>query len=223
VHRSLPYVTLRDFVPVVLAANIPIAIVVHPSVPAAALADLVTLARARPAALSYGSSGLGGPHHLAMELFKQAAGIDLVHVPYAGGAPQLTDLLAGRVQVGAIGVSAVLPHLGGPGRPRALAVVGKSRAVVLPDVPTVAEAAGLPGFAVEYWLGLFAPAGTPEPVVRRINSESNAVLGAPEAQDGLLRQGAEPATVTREDFAALVADDVSRWAEVVRRGRLALD
>ena len=128
VHRSAAYATLRDFAPVALCAYIPIAVVAHPSVPAETLADLVALARARPGALSYGSAGTGGPHHLAMELLKQAAGIDLVHVPYPGGAPQLTDLLAGRVQVGALGVSTVLPHLGGPGRPRALAVVGGKRA-----------------------------------------------------------------------------------------------
>ncbi len=223
VHRSLPYATLRDFVPAALCAYIPIAVVAHPSVPAETLADLLALARARPGALSYGSAGTGGPHHLAMELLKQAAGIDLVHVPYPGGAPQLTDLLAGRVQVGAIGVSTVLPHLGGPGRPRALAVVGGKRAAALPEVPTVAEAAGLPGFAVEYWLGLFAPAGVPGPVVRRLNAEANAVLGASEVRDGLLRQGAEPATATVEAFARLVAEDVARWAEVVRRGRLAIE
>ncbi len=158
-----------------------------------------------------------------MELLKQAVGIDLVHVPYSGGAPQLTDLLAGRVQVGSIGVSTVLPHLGGPGRPRALAVVSGQRAAALPEVPTVAEAAGLPGFAVEYWLGLFAPAGMPEPLVRRLNAETNAVLGSPEVRDGLLRQGAEPATATVESFARKVTEDVVRWAEVVRRGRLALD
>src|SRR4051812_15018477 len=113
VHRNLPYATLRDFVPVALTANIPIAIVSHPSIPAATLADLIALARARPGGLSYGSAGTGSPHHLAMELLKQAVGIDLVHVPYVGGAPQLTDLLAGRVQVGSIGVSTALPHLGG--------------------------------------------------------------------------------------------------------------
>lgn len=223
VHRNLPYATLRDFVPVALTANIPIAIVSHPSISAATLADLIALARSQPGGLSYGSAGTGSPHHLAMELLKQAAGIDLVHVPYVGGAPQLTDLLAGRVQIGSIGVSTVLPHLGGPGRLRALAVVSGRRAAALPEVSTAAEAAGLSDFAVEYWLGLFAPAGTPEPLVRRLNAEANAVLGAPEVRDGLLRQGAEPTTATVEGFARLVADDVARWAEVVRRGRLALD
>jgi tripartite-type tricarboxylate transporter receptor subunit TctC len=223
VHRGIAYATLRDFAPVALCAYIPVAMVAHPSVPAAALVDLAALARARPGTLPYGSAGAGGQQHLAMELLKQAAGIDLVHVPYPGGAPQLTDLLAGRVQVGAIGASTVLPHLEPAGRLRALAVVGGRRAAALPGVPTVAEAAGLPGFAVEYWLGLFAPAGTPGPVVRRLNAEANAVLGAPEVRDGLLRQGAEPATATLEECARLVGDDVARWAGVVRRGRLALE
>src|SRR4051812_14506326 len=188
VHRNLPYATLRDFAPVALTANIPIAIVSHRSIPAATLADLIALARARPGGLSYGSAGTGSPHHLAMELLKQAVGIDLVHVPYVGGAPQLTDLLAGRVQVGSIGVSTVLPHLGGPGRPQALAVVSGRRAGGLRGGRIGAGAPGLPGSGGESGLGLFAPAGTPEPLVRRLNAEANAVLGAPEVYDRLLWQ-----------------------------------
>jgi len=133
-----------------------------------------------------------------MELFKQAAGLDIPHVPYHGGGPQLTDLLAGRIALGSIGLPPVLPHVEA-GRLRAHAVTSARRTPLMPTLPTVAEA-GLPGFAVEYWLGLLAPAGTPGPVIRRLHAETAAVLGTPDVREGLARQGAEAATSTPEEF-----------------------
>lgn len=220
--RRPQYHSDRDFAPVALTARIPIAFVVNPDkVPVESLGQLIELARARPGQLSYGSSGAGGPHHLAMELFKQATGVNIVHVPYAGGGPQLNDLLAGHVGVGAIGLPPALSHIES-GRLRALAATGARRTPLLPELPTVAEA-GVPGFAVEYWLGLLAPAGTPEPVVRRLYAETAAVLAAPEVHEQLTRQGAEAATSTPEEFRDVIATDIARWAEVVRRARLSLD
>ncbi len=220
--RRPQYHSDRDFAPIALTARIPIAFVVNPEkVPVRSLGELIALARTRPGELSYGSSGAGGPHHLAMELFKQATGVDILHVPYNGGGPQLNDLLAGNVGVGAIGLPPALPHIEA-GKLRALAATGARRTPLLPELPTVAES-GVPGFAVEYWLGLLAPTRTPEPVIRRLNAETVAVLERPEVREQLARQGAEAATSSPEEFRAIIAADVARWAEVVRRAGLSLD
>ena len=147
-----------DFAPIALIAQIPIAIVMHSSLPVASLADLVAMARAQPGALTYGSSGTGGPHHLAMEMFKSVAKVDIKHVPYRGGNPQLNDLVGGHIKIGVIGFPPVLEHVKA-GTLRALAMVEDKRSPMLPDVPTVGEQ-GFPGFGVSYWMGLLAPAKT---------------------------------------------------------------
>jgi tripartite-type tricarboxylate transporter receptor subunit TctC len=220
--RRPQYDSARDFAPISLTARIPIAFVVNPAAaPVATLAELMALARARPGALSYGSSGAGGPQHLAMELFKQAAGLDILHVPYNGGGPQLTDLLAGRIALGSIGLPPVLPHVES-GRLRALAATGERRTPLLPGLPTVAES-GLAGFAVDYWLGLLAPAGTPEAVLDRLHAETAATLAQPAVQDAMARQGAEVAASTRQEFERLIAADIARWSDVVRKAGLNLD
>jgi tripartite-type tricarboxylate transporter receptor subunit TctC len=220
--RRPQYDSARDFAPICLTARIPIAFVAHPTAaPVASLAQLIELARARPGELSYGSSGAGGPQHLAMELFKQATGLDILHVPYNGGGPQLTDLLAGRIALGSIGLPPVLPHVES-GRLRAIAVTSLQRTPLMPTLPTVAEA-GVGGFAVDYWLGLLAPAGTQGWIIQRLHDESVAVLGASEVREGMARQGAEAATGTPEEFRDLIVADIAKWSDVVRQAGLILD
>jgi tripartite-type tricarboxylate transporter receptor subunit TctC len=168
--KPRPYDSAKDFAPITLTAIIPIAFAVNPKLPVATLQELVTLARSKPRKLSYGSSGTGGPHHLAMELFKLAAGVDIVHVPYKGGAPQLNDLIGGHILIGSIGLPPALPHIEA-GKLRALAVTDAKRSMLLPMLQTVAES-GWPGFEVSYWLGLMAPAGTPRDIIDRLAAES---------------------------------------------------
>ena len=150
--------------------------------------------------MSYGSSGTGGPQHLAMELFKLAAGVELTHVPYRGGAPQLNDLLGGHILIGSIGLPPALPHIE-TGKLRALAVTDAKRSAFLPQLPTVAEA-GFPNFEMSYWLGLMAPAGTPRAIIDRLAAESVAVLTTAETREGLAKQGAEVVTSTPDELEA---------------------
>jgi tripartite-type tricarboxylate transporter receptor subunit TctC len=215
VMKPRPYDSAKAFAPIALTARIPIAFVVHPSLPVANLRDLVELARSRPGQLGYGSSGTGGPHHLAMELFKSAAGINLVHVPYKGGAPQLNDLIGGHILIGAIGLPPARPHIE-TGKLKPLAVTEAKRSAFLPNIPTVAEA-GFPGFEVSYWMGLLAPAGTPTDIVRRLNAETIAVLDLPSIRETFAKQGVEIVTSSPEEFATLIEREIPKWAEVVER------
>lgn len=212
--KPRPYNSARDFAPITLTALIPIAFVVNPQTPMATLQELVALARSKPRQLSYGSSGAGGPQHLAMELFKLAAGIDIVHVPYRGGAPQLNDLVAGHIPIGSIGLPPALPHIE-TGRLRALAVTDAKRSVFLPNLPTVAES-GFPNFEMSYWLGLFAPAGTPRDIVDRLAAESVAVLTTADNRESLAKQGAEVVTSSPDTFRTLVENDVAKWSKVIQ-------
>jgi tripartite-type tricarboxylate transporter receptor subunit TctC len=212
--KPRPYNSARDFAPITLTALIPIAFVVNPKLPVNTLQELIAMARAKPKQLSYGSSGAGGPHHLAMELFKLAAKVDIVHVPYRGGAPQLNDLVGGHILVGAIGLPPALPHIAA-GRLRALAVTDPKRSAFLPDLPTVAES-GYPSFDVSYWLGLMAPAGTPRAIIDRLAVESVAVLKMPGTRATLAKQGAEVITSTPDEFQKLVETDTEKWAKVIQ-------
>lgn len=221
VMRRPLYNSATDFAPVALTSQIPIAIVTHASLGVASLAELVALAKSQPGKLSYGSSGAGGPHHLAMEMFKLTAGIDIAHVAYRGGAPQLNDLVGGHIKIGAIGLPPVLQHVQS-GALKALAMVEKSRSALLPDVPTVAEQ-GYPGFEVSYWMGVLAPARTPEPIVRTLYDNIAAILATPDVRETLKTQGADTATGTPSQFAALIAAEIPRWAAVSRQIGLKLD
>jgi len=212
--KPRPYNSARDFAPITLTALIPIAFVVNPQTSVATLQELVALARSKPRQLSYGSSGAGGPQHLAMELFKLASGIDIVHVPYRGGAPQLNDLVAGHIPIGSIGLPPALPHIE-TGKLRALAVTDAKRSSFLPDLPTVAES-GFPNFEMSYWLGLMAPAGTPRDIIDRLATESVAVLTTAEARESLAKQGAEVMTSSPDRFKTLVENDVAKWAKVIQ-------
>ena len=215
------YNSATDFEPIALVAQIPIAIVTHASLGVSSLADLVRLAKAQPGTLSYGSSGAGGPHHLAMEMFKARAGIDIQHVAYRGGAPQLNDLVGGHIKIGAIGLPPVLQHVQAGGL-KALAMVERQRSTLLASVPTVAES-GYPGFEVSYWMGVLAPARTPETIVRLLHATITAILQKPEISSALRSQGAEVLTGPPEAFKALIATEIPRWAEIVNKIGLKLD
>ena len=219
--KPRPYDSARDFAPITLTALIPIAFVVNPQLPVTTLQELAALARSKPRHLSYGSSGSGGPQHLAMELFKLAAGVEIVHVPYRGGAPQLNDLLGGHILIGSIGLPPALPHIEA-GRLRALAVTDAKRSAFLPNLPTVAES-GFPNFEMSYWLGLMAPAGTPRAIIDRLAAESIAVLTTPDAREGLAKQGADVVTSTPEEFRTIVERDIEKWAKVIQEAGISAD
>jgi tripartite-type tricarboxylate transporter receptor subunit TctC len=220
-YKSRRYDSLKDFTPIALTSIIPVAFVVHPSLPVNSLEDLVKLAKAEPGKFSYGSSGAGGPHNLAMELFKSIAGINIQHVPYKGGAPQLNDLVAGHIKIGAIGLPPALQHIK-QGRLRALAVTDGKRTSFLPDLPTVAEQ-GYPGFEVNYWLGLFGPAGMLKDVVARLNKETVELLKQPEVRATLAKQGVEIITSSPDELGSLVGKEISRWGKVVKDAGISLD
>jgi len=212
--RSVPYDTGRDFAPISLMASAPNALVVHPSVAANSVQELVALARSRPGELNYASGGTGSTPHLAAALFASMAGIRIAHVPYKGTGPALADLLGGQVQMAVLGIPTVLPQVKSA-KLRALAVTGRRRAAELPGVPTMAEA-GITGYEVSPWYGLLAPAATPRAIVMRLNAEVTKILHSVEFKEKLASQGAEPAGGTPEEFAAYLIAEAKRWAPVVK-------
>jgi tripartite-type tricarboxylate transporter receptor subunit TctC len=219
--RQLPFDPLRGFAPVSLLTSAPYVLVADPALPLRNLGDLIAMAKARPGGLSYGSAGNGTAGHLGMELLKAETGIDMVHVPYRGSPPLLTDLMAGRVAVGFDNVLSSAPGIAG-GQLRALAVSGDRRAPALPDVPTVAES-GLPGFDVKVWQGALFPAGTDPAIVARCAAECGRALRAPELQARMRDLGVEAIGSDAAAFAALLEADNRRWAEAVRRSGARLD
>ncbi len=216
VYRDLPFDPIKDFTPVTRIAFSPQLLAVHPGVPAVTLKEFVALAKASPGKYSYGSSGTGTSQHLAFELFKRAAGIDLVHVPYKGMGPAITELLGGHVQAAIGGMVALLPHVKS-GKLRAIAMASTSRSPVLPEVPTMAETL-LPGFNVSPWFGLFYPARTPGPIVNQLYADvTGKVLSAPDVRQKISEQGAEvAASSSRQEFAAFVTAENALWGKVVR-------
>ncbi|HEV8110064.1 MAG TPA: tripartite tricarboxylate transporter substrate binding protein [Burkholderiales bacterium] len=214
VLMKVPYDTARDFAPVSLMAHAPNVLVVHPSVPAKTLKELLALARAQPGRLNYASSGPGSSAHVAVALFASMAHIDITHVPYRGTGPAVNDLVAGQVQLAIVGIPPVLPHVKN-GRLRALGVTGKTRSPELPDVPTVDEA-GVPGYVVNLWYGLLVPTGTPQAIVTRLASEVTRIVRAPEMREKLAAAGAEPGGGTPEDYAAVIRADTVLWTRVIR-------
>jgi len=210
---KVPY-TSRDFAPVSLMATAPNVLVVHPSVPANTVKELIALARAQPGRLNYASSGNGSSAHVAVALFASMAGVALAHVPYRGTGPGVNDLLGGQVQLAIFGIPPVLPYIKN-GKLRALGVSGKQRSTELPEVPTVDEA-GVPGYEVSLWYGLLAPAGTPPAIVARLASEVARIVRAPEMREKLLAQGAEPVGGTPEEYAAVIRSDTALWTRVIR-------
>lgn len=213
-YARLPYDPLRDFVAITEVVSVPLVILVNPSVQAKTLRDMIALAKAKPGTLTFASPGNGTSMHLAGEMFKSMAGVDMVHVPYKGSAAALTDLLGGQVSLMFGDMLVVLPQIKA-GKLRPLAVTGIRRAAVLPDVPTVIEA-GLPGYEVSSWQGVFAPAGTSREIVSKLNAEIARILRLPDVRGDLARQGFEPIGGTPEQFAAHVAAEIPKWAKVVR-------
>jgi tripartite-type tricarboxylate transporter receptor subunit TctC len=211
---SVPYDTARDFAPVSLMASAPNVLVVHPSVPAKSVKELIELARARPRQLNYASGGPGSTPHLSGALFAVMAGIDIVHVPYKGTGPASADLLGGQVQMAFFGIPPLLPHIKS-GKLRALAVTGMRRSPELPEVPTMHEAA-LPGYEVSPWYGLLAPAGTSRAIITRLNAEVSRVVRSADMKEKLAVQGAEAAGGTPEEYAAVIRADTATWARVIR-------
>jgi tripartite-type tricarboxylate transporter receptor subunit TctC len=209
-----PYQLLRDLVPVAPVNYSDLVMVVHPSVPAQTLAEFLALARAKPGGLNYASSGPGTPYHMAGELFKAMAGVDIVHVPYKGSSGARTDILGGQVQMMFDAITTMAPHVQA-GKLRALATSGKARSGVLPGTPTVSEA-GVAGYEAVIWLGLMAPAGTPRAIVDRLNAEITRATGAPEMRDAWARQGATAMSMTPEEFARFMREDIEKWARIVK-------
>jgi tripartite-type tricarboxylate transporter receptor subunit TctC len=219
-HRTLPFDTAKDFTPVVLAAGTPNLLVVHPGLPARSVKDLVQLARERPGALDYATAGNGTSNHLCTELFKSLAGVDLVHVPYKGSAPAVTDLLGGQVQVMFDNAPNVLPHVRA-GKLRALAVSTAARSAFAPDLPAVAET--VPGFDVEVWFGVVAPAGVPREVIGQLNADINRVLALPEVKRRFAEQGVRVIGGSPEAFGAYLQAQMRRWAKVVQDAGLQVE
>jgi tripartite-type tricarboxylate transporter receptor subunit TctC len=221
VHKSLAFDMARDFSPIVEVGFGTVILVVNADVPARNVAELIALAKAKPGSLSYASSGLGGLQHLNAEMFKQMAGVDLVHVPYKGTAQLLPDLIAGRVPMAIDSLPAHLPHIRA-GKTRALAVASRARSATLPDVPTMAEA-GLAGYESATNYTLFAPARTPADIVDKLNRETNAVLKMPEVIEKLASLGIVIVGGTTQQAQARVPTEVNKWADVIRKGNLQLN
>jgi tripartite-type tricarboxylate transporter receptor subunit TctC len=213
-HKDLPYDTQKDLVPVGQLIGIPNVIVVSADLPVHNLADLIALAKSKPGKLNYSSPGTGTFPHLAFELFKKQAGIDIVHVPYKGAAPALLALLAKEVDIVSTNTADVLPYITS-GTLRPLAVTSAVRSKVLPDVPTLAET-GLAGFEAVGWMGLLAPAGTPKPVIDKLNAQIVDSMKSQDMTKMLVGQGFDMMADTPEEFAAFIAKDLSRWAEAVK-------
>ena len=212
--KNMPYDTLKDFAPVVLAAQSPNILVVNPDLPVKSVGELIALAKAKPDSLSYASTGNGSSNHISMELFKSLAGVKLVHIPYKGSAPAVTDLLGGQVQVMFDNAPNVMPQVKA-GRLRALGQSGLTRSSVAADLPTVAEA-GVPGYEVMVWFGLVAPAGTPREVVMKLNGEVLKILAMPDVRERFLAQGVEPMGSTPEQFGEHIRAQMAKWGKVVR-------
>ena len=221
VLHKLPYDTLKDFAPIILLATSPQVLVAHPSVPARTLKELVTLAKTRPGKLNYASSGIGGSIHLAGELFKLTAGVDIVHVPYKGTGPALIDLVGGHVDLMFSGIISVVPYVKSKSI-KALAVTSARRSNVLPDIPTMAEE-GLTGSDAVSWYGLVAPAATPRDIVAKLNSELSRVLVSPDFRAWLAADGAEEAGGTPEQLGVHIQGEIAKWTRVVQQARIRIE
>ena len=213
-YSKLPYDLARDLAAVAEIASFPSAIVLHPSLPAHSVKELIALARARPGQLSFGSAGVGSPNHLALELFDTMASVSMTHVPYKGSGQLIGDLLAGQVQLASMGTPVALPHVQS-GKLRAIAVTGAARSSLLPEVPTVSEA-GLPGFEVTSWYGVFGPAGLPAHIVAKLNSEIGRAVTTPGVKERLAALGAEPSVKAPDEFGRYVRQEITKWAKVVK-------
>jgi tripartite-type tricarboxylate transporter receptor subunit TctC len=209
-----PFQLMRDFVPVAPVNYSDLVMVIHPSVPAKDLKEFIALLKAKPGDLNYASSGPGTPYHMAAELFKAMSGTNIVHVPHRGSGEARNNTIGGHVQMMFDAITTMAPNVEA-GQVRALGTSGKTRSSVLPNVPTIAEA-GLPGYEATIWLGLMAPAGTPKPIVDKLNAEINKVLSKPQVKEAWAKQGAAPIIMTPAEFDAYLRSDIDKWAKVIQ-------
>ena len=214
IYKKLPYDTLKDFTGVALLAAQPGALAAHPSLPAKTVGEFIALAKKQPGQINYSSSGNGSSPHLSMELLVAMTGIKIVHVPYKGGAPQVTALMSGETQVSLATISTVLTHIKA-GRLRALGVSSATRSGSLPDVPTIAES-GVPGYEMSPWIAAFAPAGTPKEIVNRLNAEINKALKLPDVSQSLASQALDAWSATPEEFDARIKSDYEKYGKLIK-------
>ncbi len=220
-YAKMTYDPAKDLAPVTITGEVPNGLVVHPTLPAKTLKELIALAKQRPRELNYGSSGAGAGDHLAAEMLSVMAGIRMTHVPYKGGPLAMVDLMAGNIQLIFATLATGMPYIRA-GRVRTLAVAGAQRFALLPEVPTVAEA-GVPGYAIHNWAGVFVAAGTPRPIIDRLNVEIVKALAAPDVRQKLLEMGLVAATNTPDQFASFIQSETVKWAKVVKDANLKLD
>ena len=220
-RKSVPYDTLRDFAPISLISVGPFVLITHPSVPVKSVKELIALAKSQPGKLNYASAGNGVANHLAMEMFKQMAGVDITHVPYKGAPQAVTDVLAGHMNMMFNSIAPIIANIKA-GRVRVLGIASSKRSPQLPDVPTISEA-GVPGFEAVNWFGMFAPAKTPKPIITRVNEAVVKVLRSPDVQAQFVALGADPVGDSPEEFAAFVRRDMERYAKVVKLSGAKLD
>ncbi|HET7850266.1 MAG TPA: tripartite tricarboxylate transporter substrate binding protein [Pseudolabrys sp.] len=215
-----PFQLMRDFVPVAAVNYSDLLLVVHPSVQAKSVKELIALAKAKPGVLNYASSGPGTPYHMAAELFKSMTGTNIVHVPHKSSGQARNDVLGGHVQMMFDAITTMLPNAKA-GQVRALATTGEKRSPITPDIPTVAEA-GVPGYSATIWLGIMAPKGTPPAIVKTLNAEINKVINLPEVKARWAKQGAVPMTMTPEQFDAYLRKDIVKWGNVVKSAHITI-
>jgi len=216
-----PFKLMRDFVPVAALLNSELVMVVHPSVPASNVKEFVALAKSKPGALNYASSGVGSNYHMAGELFKNLTGTNILHVPYKGSAGARNDIISGQVEMMFDSVPTMAQMIQA-GRVRALGTSGKVRSAILPDVPTLSEA-GVKGYEATIWVGVMAPTGTPQPVVDLLNREINKILARPEVKDAWEKQGAVPMLMTPDEFGAHVQSEIEKWAKIIKANAIAAE
>jgi tripartite-type tricarboxylate transporter receptor subunit TctC len=220
-YAKMPFDNVKDFEPVARVALVTIVLVVNPSVPAHSLKELIALAKSKPGELTFGSPGHGTPQHLAGEMFNTMAGVKMLHVPYKGAVPALSDLLGGQVSLIFSSMPPALP-LVKAGKLRALGVTSTTRSPAAPEIPTLAES-GLPGYVVSNWYGILAPRGTPKEIVAKLNAEIVRILNMPDVKESLAVQGAEPFTSTPEQFAAYIKEETEKWAKIVKYSGVQLE
>ena len=213
-YTKKPYHLMHDLVPIAPLIDSDLVLVVHPSVPAKSVKELLALARAKPGTLNFGSSGPGSNYHMAAELLKHLTGINIVHVPYKGSTGMRTDILSGQIQMLFDSVPTMAPLIKA-GKVRALGTSGTARSAILPDVPTIAEA-GVPGFQATLWVGFMAPAGTPQPIVDKLNAEITKIVSRPDIKAAWEKQGAEPVTMTQPQFKAFMDAQIAKWADLIK-------
>lgn len=218
---KVPYDPFKDLAPITQVVSLQNIFIVHPSLPVKTLKELIALARAKPGRFNYATSGTGSPGHLAGELFKSMAKVDLVHVPYKGGGPALTDLVAGHIEIFVAVISTAVPQVRA-GKARALAVTGASRSPALPEVPTVAEAA-IKDYEASNWYGFVVPAATPQPIIERLHRETVAVLNMPDIRKALLERGIEAAPSSPQEFAAHIRREAEKWTKIIKAMKLQIE